>query len=116
MPLTGTPWISASIPENTVDPEDPPLDPYSDYFLPEEAPVVGPGWDTSGQEGPLDQLSVSDILTPVTFSVEGHATVAELADFLVRGKIHRALVQEDGRLEGIVTAMDVLRAVAEGKI
>lgn len=115
VPLTGTRWISASVPENTVDPEDPPLDPYSDYFLPEEAPVVGPGWDMGEQEGPLDQLSVSDILTPVTFSVEGSATVAELADFLVRGKIHRALVQEDGRLEGIVTAMDILRVVAEGK-
>lgn len=114
VPMTGAHWIAASMPENTIDPEDPPADPYSDYFLPEAAPIVGPDWDTGEQEGPLDQLSVSDILTPVSFSVEGSATVAELADFLVRGKIHRALVQEDGRLAGIVTAMDVLKVVADG--
>lgn len=115
IPLGGLPWINTSQPENTVDPEDPEPDPYSDYFLPEEAPIVGPGWDPGDQGGPLDQLSVSDIMTPVSFTVDGDATVEELASFLVRGKIHRALVVEEGRLAGIVTAVDVLRVVAEGK-
>ncbi|MEJ2541825.1 MAG: CBS domain-containing protein [Gemmatimonadota bacterium] len=115
VPVSGTRWIPVSVPENTVDPEDPEVDPYSDYFLPEEAPVVGPGWDSVEPEGPLDQLSVSDIMTPVTFTVEGTATLVELADFLVRGKIHRALVLDEGRLAGIVTAMDVLRVVADGR-
>lgn len=113
-PVTGTLWIPVSVPENTEDPEDPPVDPYSDYFLPEAAPVVGPDWDIGGDGGALDRLSVSDVMTPVSFTVEGGATVAELADFLVRGKIHRALVLDGGRLAGIVTAMDVLRVVAEG--
>jgi CBS domain-containing protein len=115
IPLGGLPWIRASVPENTVDPEDPEADPYSDYFLPEEAPVVGPGWDPGDQGGPLDQLSVADIMTPVTFSIDGSASVKELASFLVRGKIHRALVLEERRLAGIVTAVDVLRVVADGE-
>lgn len=114
IPLGGLPWINTSVPENTVDPEDPEPDPYSDFFLPEEAPIVGPGWDPGDQGGPMDQLSVADIMTPVSFSISGDATVAELAGFLVRGKIHRAVVIEDGRLAGIVTAVDVLRVVAEG--
>ena len=63
----------------------------------------------------MDQLSVSDIMTPVSFTIDGDATVTELASFLVRGKIHRALVVEGGQLAGIVTAVDVLRVVAEGK-
>jgi CBS domain-containing protein len=115
IPVTGTRWIPVSAPESTVDPEDPPVDPYSDYFLPEEAPIVGPDWDTGEADGAMDQLTVSDIMTPVTFTVEGKASVAELADFLVRGGIHRALVLNEGRLEGIVTAMDILRVVAEGE-
>ena len=39
-------------------------------------------------------------------------TVAELAGFPLRGGIHRALVLDGGRLAGIVTTFDVLRAVA----
>ena len=113
VPLAALPWVNPSVPENTVDPEDPPPDPYSDYFLPEEAPVVAPDWDAGDRDGPLDQLSVADIMTPVTFNIDGDATLAELADFLVRGRIHRAVVLEEGRLAGIVTAVDVLRAVAE---
>ena len=112
VPLTGTRWIPMSVPENTVDPEDPVVDPYSDYFLPEEAPVMAAEWDAGEQDGPLDRLSVSDIMTPVTFTVDGDATLPDLADFLVRGKIHRALVLDEGRLQGIVTAMDILRVVA----
>ncbi len=115
IPLAGLPWINPAVPENTVDPEDPPTDPYSDYFLPEEAPVVAPEWDAGDVGGPLDQLTVSDIMTPVSFDIDGSATVEELADFLVRGKIHRALVLEEGQLAGIVTAADVLRVVAEGR-
>lgn len=114
-PVTGTRWIPVNIPENTVDPEDPVVDPYSDYFLPEEAPIVAAEWDAGEQDGPMDRLSVSDIMTPVTFTVDGDASLPDLADFLVRGKIHRALVLEEGRLRGIVTAMDVLRIVAEGE-
>lgn len=113
-PVTGTRWIPVNVPENTIDPEDPVVDPYSDYFLPEEAPIVSAEWDAAEQDGPMDRLSVSDVMTPVTFTVDGDASLPDLADFLVRGKIHRALVLEEGRLQGIVTAMDVLRVVAAG--
>lgn len=110
--VTGTRWIPVAAAEG--DPEDESSDPYSDYFLPEDAPVVRPEWAASGNDGPLDNLTVSDIMTPVTFSVEPGTSVRDLADFLVRGRIHRALVLDDGRLKGIVTTMDVLQAVADG--
>ncbi|MBI4538510.1 MAG: CBS domain-containing protein [Gemmatimonadetes bacterium] len=57
--------------------------------------------------------TVRDIMTPARFAVRPDAMIAETARFLVRAGIHRALVLERGRLRGIVTAMDVLRAVAE---
>lgn len=57
---------------------------------------------------------VEEIMTPATFHVQPDATVPELARFLVRMNIHRALVLEGSRLAGIVTSMDVLRSVADG--
>ena len=51
-------------------------------------------------------------MMPATFSVRPEATAAELARFLLRAGVHRALVFEGSKLVGIVTTMDVLRAVA----
>ncbi len=110
--VTGGRWVRVAPPEGTVDPEDEDVDPLSDYFLPEDSPAFGAEWASDGQ-GPMDTLTVSEIMTPVSFSVEPDATLKSVADFLVRGRIHRALVVEDGRLEGIVTSMDVLKAFSE---
>lgn len=99
-----------------VDPEDDDADPLSDYFLPEDSPLVAANWGDPGQGGPLDDLTVSDIMTPVTFTLPLTTSAKELADFLVRGRIHRAVVVEDGRLQGIVTSMDILRALANDRI
>lgn len=60
----------------------------------------------------LGARAVREIMTPATFSVRPEATVRELARFLSRGGIHRALVFEGSRLAGVVTATDVLRALA----
>lgn len=118
MSMTRTRWVAVPTTETGTggDPEDENVDPYSDYFLPEDAPVVGPDWSFGQSDGPMDNYTVADIMTPVTFSVEPDTSLRDLADFLSRGRIHRALVLEDGRLEGIVTTMDVLEAVAEGKL
>lgn len=61
----------------------------------------------------LGARAVREIMTPATFSVRPEATLPELARFLVRSGIHRALVYEGQRLAGIVTAMDVLRSVGD---
>lgn len=60
----------------------------------------------------LGARAVREIMTPATFSVRPEATVRELARFLSRGGIHRALVFDGTRLAGVVTATDVLRALA----
>lgn len=64
-------------------------------------------------ETALDEVTVGEIMTSAVFDISPDASVAELAAFLLRGRIHRAVVVEDHRLVGIVTAFDVLRAVAE---
>lgn len=71
-------------------------------FLPSELP-----------QSNLGARAVREIMTPATLSVRKTATVAELARFLTRAGVHRALVMEDSRLVGLVSAMDVVRTVAE---
>lgn len=84
-------------------------------------PVVGP-------DGPLPRLpaslprsklgtrAVRDIMTPATFSVRPEASLVELTRFLVQGGMHRALVLDDSALVGIVSSMDVVRAVARAGV
>jgi CBS domain-containing protein len=95
------------------EPEEP--DPYG-FFLPEDSPFGRRGALEWWPDSEFDSVVVRDIMTPITFSVEPDMPVPELCAFLVRGRIHRAVVVEDGRLLGIVTSADVLRAVAEERL
>jgi len=95
------------------DQEEP--DPFG-FFLPEDSPINTRMALQQLTESRFDAATVADIMTPVTFSVEPGMAITALADFLVRGRIHRAVVVDEGRLAGIVTSGDVLRAVAEGRL
>lgn len=90
-------------------------DPFG-FFLPEDSPLADGALLAELPESRLDTATVEEIMTPVSFTVEPDASIAELCEFLVRGRIHRAVVVEDGALAGIVTSADVLRAVAAGKL
>src|SRR5690606_14899255 len=84
-------------------------------FFADEAPQLYTGLDGI-VESVFEEVTVGDIMTRAIFSVRPHATIQELAKFLLRAGIRRALVMEGGKLAGIVTATDVIRAVAEGKV
>lgn len=90
-------------------------DPYG-FFLPEDSPFAHEEVLELLPEGEMDRVTVGDIMTAVSFSVGPETSVRDLAGFLVRGRIHRAVVVEDTRLVGIVTTMDILGAVAEGRM
>ncbi len=85
-----------------------------DYFQSQHVPGVGAGpaadW---ASESDLDRYDVRSIMTPANFYIGPDGTLGELAGFLLTGRIHRALVMEGDRLIGIVTTVDVLRAVAD---
>lgn len=91
---------------NTDEEEDDP----SWFLAPESAVYMVPAgtFPTLG----MGEVLVDEIMTPVAFTVDPEMLVWELADFLVRGRIHRALVVEKGKLVGIVTAFDILRVMA----
>jgi CBS domain-containing protein len=63
----------------------------------------------------LEGYRVKDIMTRDPVTVPPRTGLDTLARLLVDQGIHRALVVEEGRLVGIVSATDLLRAVAEGR-
>jgi len=103
-----------TFPDPSAD-EEPDPDPFG-FFLPEDSPFAGEMLLDRFAESELDSAQVSEIMTPVAFSVGPDASLRELAEFLVRGRIHRAVVVDGERLCGIVSSADVLRAVADGRL
>jgi CBS domain-containing protein len=59
-----------------------------------------------------DKLCADDVMTRSVVSAGGDATVAELADLLSRHKIKRVPIVANGRLVGIVSRADLVRAIA----
>ncbi len=86
-------------------------DPAAYYVSPESAALFLPA-SQAIRADVIQDTPVEEIMTPVAFDVDSGMTIPELARFLVQGRIHRALVIDAGKLAGIVTAFDVLRAVA----
>jgi CBS domain-containing protein len=82
------------------------------YFASMDATVVAPEGIDWISEDAFNERTVRDIMTGIHFSVGPDASLAELADLMVRGRIHRALVVENGELRGIVTTFDVLKAIS----
>lgn len=58
-------------------------------------------------------VQVHDIMTPMIFSVSEDTAVQEVADTMLKGRIHRVFVTRDGKLSGIVTALDMLKVVRD---
>ncbi len=77
------------------------------------------GWEDELDETDLrpfhvigdDDMSVSDIMTSIIYSVDESASLAEMADAMISGRIHRLLVTRNGEMVGIVSTMDLLRAL-----
>lgn len=73
------------------------------------ATVEGPEWDV------LADRVVGDVMTSTICSVLPDASVAEAARVMIRAAVHRLLVLDaHAMLMGIVTPMDVVRAVSNG--
>ena len=58
-------------------------------------------------------VQVLDIMTPMIFSVREDTSVQEVADTMLKGRIHRVFVTHDSKLIGIVTALDMLQVIRD---
>ena len=60
-----------------------------------------------------DSTRVERIMTPGAISFDQETPVEDLADAMLERHIHRVLITRGERLVGIVTTMDLLRALVE---
>jgi CBS domain-containing protein len=60
-------------------------------------------------------LLVEDIMTPAAFSVREDTPASQLARTMIAGRIHRLLVVRDHEVMGIVTSLDLLAILSEGR-
>jgi CBS domain-containing protein len=83
-------------------------------FAPAEVPDLGmlPQHLTKQLEG----RTVRDVMTRDPVSVSPDTSVREVATLLVSRHLHRVLVTEGKRLCGVISALDVVRSVADGRL
>jgi CBS-domain-containing membrane protein len=66
---------------------------------------------------PDDDRSVGDVMTPALIAVGPDEPIDEVVALMVAHAMRRVLVLDDaGRLVGIITPIDVLRALSEGRL
>ncbi len=61
----------------------------------------------------VPDATVEDIMTQEVYSVDVDDTVQRIADTMLKRRIHRVLVTENGRLKGLITAFDLVRIVRD---
>lgn len=56
-------------------------------------------------------LAVKDVMTPTLFYVDVDMPVRDVAEMMLKGRIHRVVVLENDELAGLITTMDMLKAI-----
>ncbi len=56
--------------------------------------------------------TASDLMTSEIYSVAPDAGLKEIAKTMMEHKVHRVLVQEDGRYVGLISTMEILSALS----
>jgi CBS domain-containing protein len=70
----------------------------------------------AGREGSGAAREVADIMTREVVTVTEDTPVQEILHLMVTEGIHRVPVVKEGKVVGIVSAMNVLEALLEGKL
>jgi CBS domain-containing protein len=83
----------------------------------EEAEIADQIEDSSKYNVELfTEYTAGDLMTRKLCSLPSTTPLDQAARQMVRTGVHRLLVMDDGRLVGIATSMDFLRAVAQGHL
>lgn len=89
---------------------------YRDAGAMEERPIPSLEEIGTGFGARLERLRVKDVMARTPISVSPETLLAELARTLVEHRIHRVPVVDGGRLAGIVSTLDLVRLVADGRL
>jgi CBS domain-containing protein len=92
-------------------------------FIVRSAPDPAPGrTDAKGAavaepiEEPRESGTVADVFSPYVVTAGPDERLEDLAALMVRHRIHRLFIVDGQRLAGVVSSMDVMRAIASVRI
>jgi len=82
------------------------------YFR-DQLPYSGPDWETMPEDfqDRVQELTAADAMTRDLVAVHPDATAHEIAQTMLKHRVHRVLVTSDGSLLGIISTFDLLTAV-----
>lgn len=61
----------------------------------------------------LEEHTAEELMTRSVCALPSATPVREAAEYMLRAGVHRILVMDDGRLVGVVTTTDIVKAVAQ---
>ena len=64
----------------------------------------------------LEEALASDLMTPRPITIPAEAPARQAAQEMLYAEVHRLFVEEEGRLVGVISQTDLVRAVAGGKL
>ncbi|HXV85546.1 MAG TPA: CBS domain-containing protein [Gemmatimonadales bacterium] len=81
--------------------------------------VLNAAAETAGsddRERLFEQTTVREIMTPRPATIAPEANIKEAAQQMLYLEVHRLFVEDEGRLVGVISQTDIVRAVALAKI
>ncbi len=84
-----------------------------EYYLQTLESQLAPEEINSLHLGNEPLMTVRDIMTPTIFRVSENATVQQVADTMIRNRIHRVFVTKNDKVVGIISAMDMLKVIRD---
>ncbi|MFQ5568850.1 MAG: CBS domain-containing protein [Rhodothermales bacterium] len=112
--LIGVVSLTDIVRHDSLPEKEPPAHTTPDYYRPSlerhYAPEEMVSFRIDGEAG----VKVRDIMTSMIFKVGEDTPVQQVADTMIRGRIHRVFVTRGGLVVGIITALgllDVIRAL-----
>lgn len=67
----------------------------------------------SAPEWSLPEATAKEVMSPELVRVASSTSVKEAAGLMVSHRVHRVFIDKDGRLEGVLTTRDVMRAIVD---
>ncbi len=61
-------------------------------------------------------MTIKDVMCTTVLTAEPDQTLEEISRIMVNHGVHRLPVTEDGKLVGIVTTLDLVRLIADGRL
>lgn len=96
--------------------EAPPPHFFRDEVRPMEDETTARPAPAAGGRDPLAEHTVGEVMTRRLYALRPTLDAGAAADRMRSAGVHRVLVMEGGRLLGLVSAMDLVRAVADHRI